>query len=254
MNVKTVDICVVTYNRLEYLKLCVWSILASTKINYRLFVVSDNSTDGTNEWLLEMKSFGKIDEVIINPENLGTAESFNRAIRATSSEYFVMTCDDMWFHRGWENACLKILKEIRDCGMVTFFNFPINKDDTQLKKINDHTYFRQSTGLGSTLISRELFDAAGGFFLPNGLKMGYFAREFCKKAVTTKLIRKKHYLTNPFYSEQMDRHNPGSTEKLPPKLSQEHLYTEYNNRRGSEKRRYLANTNVPVKPNERPKK
>lgn len=47
-----VDICVVTYNRLQYLQNCIWSILASTRIKYRLFVISDNSTDGTNKWLL----------------------------------------------------------------------------------------------------------------------------------------------------------------------------------------------------------
>ena len=126
MNAKTVDMCVVTYNRLEYLKLCVWSILASTKIPYRLFVISDNSTDGTNEWLLEMKKLGKIDEVIINSKNLGSAESFNRVIRATSSEYIVMTCDDMWFHRGWDTACLGILNKFKNSGIITFFNFPIN--------------------------------------------------------------------------------------------------------------------------------
>lgn len=238
MNSERLDICVVTYNRLEYLKLCIWSILASTKVDYRLFVISDNSTDGTNEWLQEMKDFGKIDEVIINHENLGSAESFNRVIRATSSDYFVMTCDDMWFHRGWDTSSIKILNEMKDCGMVTFFNFPINENDPQLKVINDHTYFRQSTGLGSTLISRDLFEAADGFSLPNGLKMGYFAREFCKRAGQTKLKRSKHYLTNPFYSEQMDRHNPGSTETTPPKLSQEHLYSEYNARRSSEKNKF----------------
>jgi glycosyltransferase involved in cell wall biosynthesis len=58
--IKNIDICVVTYNRLEYLKLCIWSILASTKINYRLFVLSDCSTDGTNEWLLEMKKMVRL--------------------------------------------------------------------------------------------------------------------------------------------------------------------------------------------------
>jgi glycosyltransferase involved in cell wall biosynthesis len=238
MDSKKLDICVVTYNRLEYLKLCVWSILASTKVDYRLFVISDNSTDGTNEWLLGMKELGKIDEAIINSENLGSAESFNRVIRATSSDYFVMTCDDMWFHKGWDHSSIKILNEMKDCGMVTFFNFPISKEDTQLKRVNDHIYFRQSTGLGSTLISRELFEKAGGFTLPDGLKMGYFAREFCKRAALTKLKRSKQYLTDPFYSEQMDRHNPGSKEKTPPKLSQEHLYSEYNSRRTSEKNKF----------------
>jgi len=233
-----IDICVVTYNRLAYLKNCVWSIIAATKIPYRLFIISDNSNDGTNEWLLEMKSFGKIDEVIINSENLGSAKSFNKVIEATSSEYFVMTCDDMWFHRGWDNACVQILNEFKDCGMVTFFNFPIKEGDTQLKMVNNHTYYRQVTGLGSTIINRKLFDGIGGFNLPDGLKMGYFAKELCKKALSTNLRRNKHYLTNPFYSEQMDRHNPGSTEKTPPKLSQEYLYSEYNIRRSAEKNKF----------------
>ena len=31
-------------------------------------IIDNNSNDGTNDWLLEMKSFGKIDEVIINSE------------------------------------------------------------------------------------------------------------------------------------------------------------------------------------------
>lgn len=238
MNQETVDICVVTYNRLPYLQNCIWSIIASTKIPYRLFVISDNSTDGTNEWLLEMKKNKKIDEVLINSENLGSAESFNKVIRATSSNYFVMTCDDMWFHRGWDVASIQILNEFKDCGMVTFFNFPINENDTQLTKMNNYTYRRQSTGLGSTLMSRELFNAVGGFSLPNGIKMGYFARELCKRALATNLRRKKQYLTNPYYSEQMDRHNPGSKEKNPPKLSQEYFFTEYNSRRSAEKNKF----------------
>jgi glycosyltransferase involved in cell wall biosynthesis len=233
-----IDICIVTYNRIPYLKKCVWSILASTKIQYRLIVLSDNSTDGTNEWLLEMKELNKIDEVIINSENLGTAASFNKAISETKSEFFVMACDDMWFHRGWDDACIQILNKFKDSGIVTFFNFPINPNDTQLKKVSDFAYFRQSTGLGASMIKKELFDKAGGFQLPEGIKMGYFARDLCKRALSTDVKRNKQYLTFPFYAEQMDRHNPGSTETTPPKLSEEHLFREYNIRRSEEKNKF----------------
>jgi len=238
MNRDSVDICIVTYNRLPYLQNCVWSILASTSIKYRLFVISDNSTDGTNEWLLEMKSHGKIDEVIINPENLGSAASFNRVISATSSEYFVMACDDIWFHRGWDTASIGILNEFKDAGIVTFFNFPIDSSDSQLIKVNAHTYHRQSTGLGASLISKQLFDSIGGFVLPVGLKMGYFARGFCKSAASTSMRRKKQYLTSPAYGIQMDRNNPGESHLPPPKLSQEYLFKDYNRRRSEEKNKF----------------
>lgn len=238
MESQKLDICIVTYNRLPYLQNCIWSILASTSIDYRLTVLSDNSTDGTNEWLLEMKSHGKIDCVIINEENLGTAASFNRAISSTSSEFFVMACDDMWFHRGWDIESIEVLNTHKDAGIVTFFNFPINPTDTQLKKISDKAYFRQATGLGASFIKRELFDKAGGFQLPAGIKMGYFARDLCKKAAAVNIKRNKQYLTNPYYAEQMDRHNPGSTNPHPPKLSQEYLFREYNTMRSTEKNKF----------------
>jgi len=238
MNVKTIDICVVTYNRLEYLKLCVWSILASTTIPYRLFVISDNSTDGTNAWLLEMKKLGKIDEVIINSENLGSAESFNRVIRATSSEYFVMACDDIWFHRGWDTASLSILNKFNDCGIVTFFNIPQLKSYDQSTKIDETTHKIQATGLGASIVSRKLYDAVGKFSLPANLKMGYFAGPFCGKANKTKLVRRNQYVTVPEYAVQMDRYNPGG--KSRPPLHQEYLYLDYNSRRSIEKKKHIA--------------
>ena len=233
-----VDICVVTYNRLEYLKNCIWSIIASTTIPYRLFVISDNSNDGTNDWLLEMKAFDKIDEVIINSENLGSAESFNKIIRATSSEYFVMACDDIWFHRGWDTASLIILNKFNDCGIVTFFNIPQLKSYDQSTKIDETTHKIQATGLGASIVSRKLYFAAGKFSIPSNIKMGYFAGPFCGKANKTKLVRRKQYVTVPEYAVQMDRYNPGEPGR--PRLHQEYLYLDYNSRRKIEKKKHIA--------------
>jgi len=226
-DIKNIDICVVTYNRLEYLKLCIWSILASTKINYRLFVLSDCSTDGTNEWLLEMKKNGKIDEVIINEENIGTANSFNKVIRSTDSEWFVMSCDDMYFHRGWDDAAIGLVNEYPDCGISTFYDSILN-DKNGIIKINKHSYKIKATGMGSSMVYRKLFDDVDGFFLPEGIKMGLFAGNFCIRCSQTKLKRNKQYCTIPPYSIQMNKS----------KLSLEYLYIDYNNRRGVEKTKH----------------
>lgn len=238
--IDNLDICVVTYNRLEYLKNCIWSIIASTSVKYRLVVLSDNSTDGTNEWLEEMKSRGKIDEVIINTENLGSANSFNKVINSTNSDWFVMACDDMWFHRGWDKAAISLVNEYPDCGISNFWNYPYNIDphSRNCKVLNDHSYRVQATGLAGNMIKRELFMKTGGFFLPHGIKMGLFAGHFCIKSSKTKLKRSKQYGIIPFYAEQMDRNNPGDTKKEKPKLSQEYLYMDYNKRRGIEKMKH----------------
>lgn len=231
-----IDICVVTYNRLAYLKNCVWSILASTKIDYRLTVISDNSSDGTNEWLKEMKAYGKIDTVIINEENLGSPKTINRVIRSTKSDIVAVISDDIYVHRGWDHACLKTFKDFNDCGMVSFWNYPT---ESRHKKVNSTTYKIQSIGVAALMITRELFDSVGGYTLPADLKMGYFSRIFCKKAAGANVIRKHQYLlADPNYAEQMDRNNPIDKHLPKPILNQEYLYSNYNKRRGVEKTRH----------------
>ena len=222
-----IDICVVTYNRLEYLKHCIWSIIASTSVEYRLIVISDHSTDGTNEWLAEMKEKGKIDEVLINEKNLGTAQSFNRVIGFSDSEWFAMTCDDIYFYKGWDTAAIGLTKEFDDCGISVFYDSIIN-DRGGLVRINDHSYSIPATGMGGVMIHKELFERVKGFYLPGDYKMGFIARGFCLKAFKTSLKRNRQYVTVPPYAVQMNRC----------KLSLEYLYDEYNEMRGREKGKF----------------
>jgi len=233
MKIDSVDICVLTYNRLEYLRRCIWSIIMTTKIPFRLYVLSDNSTDGTDEWLREMKKHSKLNGVIYNEKNLGTVKSFNRVITSTDSEWFIAVCDDMYFYRGWDEVAIKIAEGFDDCGMVSFWDFPIEPSFVERKKVNDHAYIRQKTGLACTLMYRPLFDMVGGYELPEGFKMGYFAKGFCNKATelgtTGKIERWKQYITIKEWAVQMDR-----TEAY----AQEHLYEQYNDIRDKEKLRH----------------
>ncbi len=235
-----IDVCIITYNRLEYLKLCVWSTIASTAIDYRLWVFDDNSSDGTKEWLGEMKRLGKVDEVVINEENLGSAKTINKAVELTSSSIIGIISDDIWVHRGWDKACLEILETYEDCGLVSFWNYPIQKTRKAHKKINENVYKIQNIGVAGLMITRELYNYVGGYYLPDDLKMGYFSKSFNKKATQASIKRKYQYLTVPCYGEQMDRNNPGSDKKYPPKLSHEHLYQVYNKSRSVFKKEHRS--------------
>ena len=103
----------------------------------------------------------------------------------------------------------------------------------QQKIVNDHAYFRQTTGLACTLMNRDLFNMVGGFKMSDDVKMGYFAKGFCRAA--TELGKKgdikrwKQYLTRPEYAVQMDRTK---------RYSQEYLYGDYAERRNREKRKF----------------
>jgi len=237
-NNETLDICVITYNRLEYLKNCVWSILASTKVKYRLFIIDDGSEDGTSEWLDEMKSNGKIDDYFINNPNMGSPGTCNRAMLETKSKLVAIISDDIWVHRGWDIESLKVYENNHDCGMVSFWNFPIDRFKNRNTIKIGKAYRHQSIGVAALILDRELFNAVGGYELPRGLKMGYFSAPFCKKASGVKISRRHQYLLDPYYAEQMDRNNPGETHLPPPKLNQEYLYKDYNKRRSDFKNRH----------------
>jgi len=237
-NREVLDICVITYNRLAYLKNCVWSILASTKVEYRLFVIDDGSSDGTEDWLKYMKENNKINDYFINSPNLGSPATCNRAMEVTSSSVVAMISDDIWVHRGWDTRSIELYRKNKDCGMVSFWNFPIQRFKNRSTKKVTNGYKHQSIGVAALLLDRQLFNSVGGYELPKGLKMGYFSAIFCKKALSSKVFRKNQYLLDPYYAEQMDRNNPGETHLPPPKLNQEWLYEDYNKRRNIEKSKH----------------
>ena len=199
-----IDICVVTYNRLSYLKKCIWSIIASTSIRFRIFVIDDNSNDGTKQWLLEMRERGLIHAINLNSEGMGTAKCFNSIIKATKGEWFVMCNDDMYFYRWWDLIGLKIIKERQDCGCVSFYDYTRLSKDQGVEEIEEDLLRVVRTGLGAIFLNRELYKKVGGFNLPEGRLMGFFATKFCNRLINSNLARNKIYVPVPHYALHMD--------------------------------------------------
>ena len=131
------DICVITYNRLPYLKKCIWSIIASTTVPYRLFVGDDGSDDGTRIWLQEMVNRKLIYRVMTRNENVGTVRNANELIRETNSKVFVIIQDDMYLYRYWDYAVLDIYTHYYKCGLVSFYDYLRFYRDTDIVKLND---------------------------------------------------------------------------------------------------------------------
>lgn len=202
---RAIDICIVTYNRPFYLKKCIWSILASTSVKHRIFVIDDNSTDGeTVPFIKDMHKRGLIHEYILNTENRGTAKNFNKIIGVSDSNPFVMANDDMYFHRWWDFAVLDIYNKHDDCGIVSFYDYTRYNLDEGVEQVDSNTLMVPRTGLGASLINRELFDKVGGFFLPEGRLMGFLATRFCVDSSKVRIRRNKHYSTIPHYATHMD--------------------------------------------------
>jgi len=199
-----IDICIATHKRQTYLERCVYSIIASTTIPHRIYVIDDFSNDEWQSiWLQNMKARGLIYEVITNKENLGTAKTFNKVINVSTSKVFVMVNDDMFFHRYWDMACLDIYNEFKDCGIVSFYDYTRLNLDEGSENCNNYVKKVVRTGLGASMVNRKVFTMNKGFHLPDHQKMGFLASNFCY-AANKQDGRSKHYVTIPSYASHMD--------------------------------------------------
>jgi GT2 family glycosyltransferase len=120
-----ISIIVVTYNNLDYNRLCLESIFEqSTYPNYEVIVVDNASSDGTRDYLRALA--GKRDElkVILNPKNEGFARANNRGAAAAQGERLVFLNNDTVVTRGWLAGLSRHLRnpQVGMVGPVTNFS------------------------------------------------------------------------------------------------------------------------------------
>lgn len=86
------SIVIVNYNVAYFLEQCLHSVFASNvSFNYEVFVVDNNSIDGSNSMVRD-----KFPEVILieNKENLGFSKANNQALRLSKGEYVLLLNPD----------------------------------------------------------------------------------------------------------------------------------------------------------------
>ena len=83
------DIILVTYNRLNFTKKVIESIIERTKSSYRLIVVDNGSDKETDSYLRGLFADETIDELILNKENKGLETALNQGFQLVTSKYFV---------------------------------------------------------------------------------------------------------------------------------------------------------------------
>jgi succinoglycan biosynthesis protein ExoO len=98
----TIDVSVVicAHNEEKLLKRSVDSALSQQGLSLELMLVNDNSTDGTLGLMQRLAHKDARIKVIDNQENLGPAESRNRAARSAIGEWICPLDADDWFGEG----------------------------------------------------------------------------------------------------------------------------------------------------------
>lgn len=116
-------IVMITYNRLAYSQRTLEGLLKTIQVPHYILVVDNASDDGTKLWLADMKKEGKIDDYIINDENLYPGEATNigweQGLIAYPEATHLMRLDnDYHLEFGWDKECEECFKKIPELGQI----------------------------------------------------------------------------------------------------------------------------------------
>lgn len=92
------SIVILTYNKLEYTRLCIDSIRQYTRSGtYEIIVVDNASTDGTVEWLKQQKDI----RAVLNQENQGFPRGCNQGIEIAEGDSVLLLNNDTVVTANW---------------------------------------------------------------------------------------------------------------------------------------------------------
>ncbi len=159
-------VVLITYNRLAYTKRTLREFWATISTPYYLVVVDNASTDGTRKYLKQLLKRGKIDKLILNPDNYYPGAAANIGWQQGLEEYSTATHlmrldNDMHLEKGWDIAALDYFKRIPSMGQVGIEHEAIENRLAEGHEvhINGKTFnkFPGNVG-GPNIISRLVWD------------------------------------------------------------------------------------------------
>lgn len=119
--------CIVTYNNADIIAGCIESLLRETKgVDFKLYVVDNNSTDGTAE--LIKSSFPEV-KVMSQDVNHGFGQGHNLVLSYVDSQYHAVINPDIYVEGDVISALTEMME--KDKGVIMSTPMILNEDGTE---------------------------------------------------------------------------------------------------------------------------
>lgn len=118
-----VAVCILSYNRLDDLKVTLPIIFSSDYTNYEVIVVDNASTDGTQNYIKEKWTDVRLIE---KKSNVGVS-AWNDAFKVTDAKYLLVLDDDSYVQ---QDLLTKAVKKIEDDPNLAVLSFRIKNPNT----------------------------------------------------------------------------------------------------------------------------
>lgn len=189
MSLPLISVIIPTWNREQYLREAIDSVLGQSYENRELIVVDDGSTDGTPD---VVAGFG--DRVrLVRQDNRGTGAARNAGIAHAAGTFLAfLDDDDMWVQEKLSRQ-MQAFEVAPDTdavyGHMEQFASPELDDEQRNRFRHLAGQVLQAPIAPSMLIRRASFDRVGPFdeSLPIGLEMDWYAR-LCEAGLKTVML------------------------------------------------------------------
>lgn len=121
--IKPCTIVLMVWNRLEYTRTTLNSLLNNTNYPYELIVIDNGSQPDTKNYLISQHEKGYISRLILNRNNIGKANANNLGWIQATNDYVCTVENDVEFtDPDWLTKCVEALQGIPQLGIVSFTN------------------------------------------------------------------------------------------------------------------------------------
>lgn len=169
-----ISIIIVNYNGLNLLGKLLPSIRKSSFKNYKIIVVDNNSSDGSQDFIKKDKGI----KLVRNKKNLGYS-GINSALKLCKGEYLLFLNNDMELDKNCIGNLVKCIKSDKDAAMaapklVNFYDRNLTSGGTWASKAfynghikGDGAKTKEIPYLGVGLIRKDFVDKYGYLFDPD---------------------------------------------------------------------------------------
>lgn len=203
-----IEVLILTYQRLGYLKKCLDSLYNQKNVNLRINIWDNGSHPKMKKWIKNnVVDAGKLNGGIFfnNPNNIGTARARNQAIEQIKSNEVFMSDDDMWYEPHYCSHVQKVWDVLKnqqgDRQFAILGNYEPYTDGKYKKLFKDKViigkyeiHYLRGIPPGNWFFDRNIIKSIGGFWMPSDHLMGFSAmivqRKLNSFGFKTALIRK----------------------------------------------------------------
>ncbi len=127
MTSKYVNIGIVTFNRLDFTKQAIASIIKHTTHPHIITIVDNGSTDGTQEYLRELQEIKIVKNVVLLENNIGVAKASNLAWKQEpEADYYLKYDNDIVIEKNnWLSNLVSVIDAVPSIGVIGY-NFEQN--------------------------------------------------------------------------------------------------------------------------------